>query len=274
MNSPCSLTLTALNIYPVKSCRGIHVQEALLTTKGLERDREWMVVDPSGAFVTQREEPRMALITTELTADALVVRGPALEALVIPLPIRPMTLRTVQVWRHTLDALDEGPEAAEWFSTFLKRPVHLVRFPGDHRRLSNREWTGSINAENRFSDAYPILLISEESLADLNHRIGGPPLLMDRFRTNLVVAGGPAYIEDSAQSLQAPDIEFRIIKPCTRCSITATNQQTAEVGIEPLKTLATYRRSQRPLGVVFGQNIVTIRGVGNRLRVGMTFVAT
>ncbi len=272
MSSSFSLTLTDLIIYPVKSCRGIHVSEALLTSKGLERDREWMVVDPSGAFITQREEPRMALINTELTGDALVVRGPALEALVIPLEVRPMVLRSVQVWRHSLDALDEGPTAAEWFSNFLKRPVHLVRFPADHRRLSNREWTGSIDAENRFSDAYPILLISEESLADLNHRIGGTPLLMDRFRTNLVVAGGPAYIEDTAQTIQAADIEFRIIKPCTRCSITATNQQTAEVGVEPLKTLATYRRSQRPSGVVFGQNIVTIRGVGNRLRVGMTFV--
>lgn len=273
MMNPCTLTLTDLIIYPVKSCRGVHLSEVLLTSKGLARDREWMVVDPSGTFVTQREEPRMALITTELTSDTLVIRGPAQEALVIPLEFRPMALRPVQVWRHALDALDEGAIAADWFSKFLKRPVHLVRFPADHRRLSNREWTGSIDAENRFSDAYPILLISEESLADLNHRIGGTPLLMDRFRTNLVVAGGPPYIEDAAQALQAPDIEFRIIKPCTRCSITATNQQTAEVSVEPLKTLATYRRSQRPSGVIFGQNIVTIRGVGSRLRVGMTFQA-
>lgn len=273
MSNPCSLTLTNLIIYPVKSCRGIHLSESMLTPKGLELDREWMVVDPSGTFVTQREEPRMALITTELTSNALVIRGPAQEALVIPLEVRPMALRTVQVWRHALDALDEGPTASQWFSSFLNRPLHLVRFPADHRRLSNREWTGSINAENRFSDAYPILLISEESLADLNRRIGGVPLLMDRFRTNLVVAGGPPYFEDVARVLQAPDIEFRIIKPCTRCNITATNQQTAEVGIEPLKTLATYRRSLRPSGVVFGQNIVTIRGVGSRLRVGMTFQA-
>lgn len=269
MIHPPQLTLTGLHVYPVKSCRGIQLTEAELTTRGLEWDREWMLVDSGGRFVTQREEPTMALVSTELSRDALVLRAPGLGSLVIPLTLRPMPIRSVQVWKHSLMAWDEGWESAAWFSKFLGRQVHLVRFPSDARRLSNFEWTGGVEAENRFSDAYPILLISEESLADLNRRVGGTPLLMDRFRTNLVVAGGEPYVEDRIGRLLAPGIELRVIKPCTRCSITATNQQTAEVSVEPLKTLAGYRKSERPSGVVFGQNVMLISGVGQRVKLGM-----
>ncbi len=268
------LTLTGLFIYPVKSCRGIPLTEAELTTRGLARDREWMVVDPNGRFLTQRDEPRMARISTELSATALILRAPGLPTLQVPLEHRPGTRRTVQVWRDTLNALDEGAEAADWFSRALGRTLFLVRYPEEFQRLSNREWTGDVEAENRFSDAYPILVISEESLEDLNRRIEGDPLPMERFRTNLVIAGGPAYIEDVAPSLGAPGIELRLVKPCTRCSITATHHLTGEVGVEPLKTLARYRRSERPSGVVFGQNALLIRGAGLKLRLGTVFAAT
>ena len=97
---------------------------------------------------------------------------------------------------------------------------------------------------------------------------------MERFRTNLVIAGGPAYIEDAIPSLSATGIELRLVKPCTRCSITATNHLTGDVGVEPLKTLAGYRRSERPAGVIFGQNALLIRGVGMKLRKGMVFTAS
>lgn len=268
------LTLTSLTIYPVKSCRGISLTEVELTYRGLAWDREWMVVDENGRFLTQREEPRMALITTELTPDALVLRTKGLPPLYVPLEHRPRPRRTVQVWRDTLDAVDEGTEAAAWISRALGRNLFLVRFPEEFRRLSNREWTGDVEAENRFSDAYPILVISEESLADLNRRIGGEPLPMARFRTNLVIAGGPAFIEDRVSSLYAPGIELRLVKPCTRCSITATDPLTGEVGIEPLKTLAGYRRSERPSGVIFGQNALLICGVGLKLLVGAQLTAS
>jgi len=270
------LTLTGLTIYPVKSCRGIPLSEAELTPRGLALDREWMVVDEKGRFLTQREEPRMALVSTDLTPTALVLRVPGLLPLLVPLEHRPRAHRTVQVWRDTVDAPDEGAEAAAWISQALGRTLFLVRFPEEFRRLSNREWTGDVEAENRFSDAYPILVISEESLADLNRRIGGDPLPMERFRTNLVIAGGPAYIEDAVPSLSSPEmgIELRLVKPCTRCSITATNHLTGDVGVEPLKTLAGYRRSERPAGVIFGQNALLIRGVGMKLRKGMVFTAS
>jgi len=268
------LTLTSLTIYPVKSCRGISLTEVELTSRGLAWDREWMVVDENGRFLTQREEPRMALVSTELTTEALVLRTRDLPPLHVPLEHRPCGRRTVQVWRDTLDALDEGTEAAAWISRALGRPLFLVRFPGEFRRLSNPEWTGDVEAENRFSDAYPILVISEESLADLNRRMGGEPLPMERFRTNLVIAGGPAYVEDLVPALIAPGIELRLVKPCTRCSITATHHLTGEVGVEPLKTLAGYRRSERPSGVIFGQNALLIRGAGMKLRLGTRLTAT
>ena len=268
------LTLTSLTIYPVKSCRGISLTEVELTSRGLAWDREWMVVDEYGRFLTQREEPRMALVSTELTAEALVLRTRDIPPLHVPLEHRPWGRRTVQVWRDTLHALDEGTEAAAWISRALGRTLFLVRFPEEFRRLSNREWTGDVEAENRFSDAYPILVISEESLADLNRRMGGEPLPMERFRTNLVIAGGPAYVEDLVPALIAPGIELRLVKPCTRCSITATHHLTGEVGVEPLKTLAGYRRSDRPFGVIFGQNALLIQGAGMKLRLGERFTAT
>ncbi len=268
-----ALTVAGIHVYPVKSCRGLALSEARLTPRGLAHDREWMVIRPDGVFVSQRQLPQMAWVETELTGTHLVLRSPGQPALEIPMAERHRSSREVQIWADRCPALDEGDAAAAWLTENLSTPLRLVRFLRGHRRLSNREWTRELEAGNAFSDGFPLTVLSEESLADLNRRIGGPALPMDRFRPNLVLRGGDAYVEDRTRRLTGDGIEIRLVKPCTRCRITTTDQATAEVGIEPLRTLATYRRDHSLDGVVFAQNAVIRSGVGQWVKVGMRWMA-
>jgi hypothetical protein len=262
------ISLAALHIYPVKSCRGMAISRAMLTPAGLEHDREWMVVTPDGRFVTQREVPRLALIATGLSERTLTLAAPGAGRLVVPLG--PSTdVIEVTVWRDRCPAFDQGEPAARWLTALLGRPLRLVRFAPAHRRLSSPAWTGGIEAPNRFSDGYPLLAISRASLDDLNARLS-VPLPMDRFRPNLVLEGLPPYGEDALDDLVAGDVRLRRVKPCTRCAITTTNQATAEVeGDEPLRTLKSYRWDTVLRGVTFGQNLIVVGGAGARLHAGL-----
>jgi uncharacterized protein YcbX len=265
-----------LVVYPVKSARGIALTQSLVTPHGLAHDREWMVADEAGRFVTQRQTPRMALIETALTADSLELRAPGMEPLTVPRfrapgsPFEPTI--PVTVWRHATEALDEGDRASAWLSEFLELRARLVRWDPTRRRLSSKEWTGSREAENYFSDGYPFLVASEESLTDLNQRIGGGSNLpMDRFRPNLVIAGGGVGSEDQGTTLRSEVVEFARVKPCIRCVMTTTDQQTTRRGPEPLRTLARYRMDPRFDSPLFGHNLILIRGAGATLRVGDSF---
>src|SRR5690606_26691189 len=162
-------------------------------------------------------------------------------------------------------AFDMGEPAADWITRYLGSAARLVRFDSRHRRASNTSWTGGIEALNRFSDGYPWLVISRGSLDDLNSRLE-QPLPMNRFRPNIVLDGVPAYAEDRIAELIVGTVRLRIVKPCTRCAITTTDQSTAERGKEPLRTLLKYRYSSELKGVLFGQNAILIAGAGEKLR--------
>lgn len=260
--------ITELNIYPVKSCRGISLSQAVIQTAGLEHDREWMIVRPDGRFVTQREQPRLALIVPALEGPFLVLRAPEGGELRVPLQQEGAAVQ-VQCWRDVCPAIDVGDYAAAWLSRFVGEALRLVRFDAAYRRLSSFDWTHGTEAENRFSDGYPVLLISEASLDDLNSRLA-QPLPMNRFRPNVVLRGLMPYQEDAIDELEGGDLRLRAVKPCTRCVITTTDQSTGEVaGPEPLQTLKTYRLSRHPPGVLFGQNLIVVAGAGTELRVGM-----
>lgn len=265
------LKLTALNVYPVKSCGGLALEQGRLTTRGLPYDREWMVVRSDGMFVTQRECPALALVRPSLTSESLELRMPGQPELRVELAIDITfpALRRVVIWEREILAVDQGAEAAGWFSTIVGAPVRLVRFHPKHRRLSDPAWTEGVEVENTFSDGFPLLVTAEESLADLQARVGSEVIPMDRFRPNVVIAGGEPFEEDRIRSLHGDGIELRLVKPCTRCRITTTDQETGEVGIEPLRTLARYRRHEALAGVVFGQNAIIARGVEQLLWVGM-----
>jgi uncharacterized protein YcbX len=261
--------IASLHLYPVKSCRGIAVAEAVVTAAGLEHDREWMVVTPQGRFLTQREEPRLALVATALDAIALTLASGGVGSVAVPLDRRGEA-REVTVWRDRCVGLDQGDEVARWLTELLGRAVRLVRFDSGQRRPSDPAWTGGLDAQNRFSDGFAILALSLASLADLDSRLARS-LPMDRFRPNLVLDGLPPYGEDALGDLVAGGLRLRRVKPCTRCSITTTDQQTGTVdGDEPLATLRTYRWDPALRGVCFGQNLIVVAGAGARLLVGDT----
>ncbi len=266
---PNYATITALYIYPVKSCRGISLATAELTGRGLVHDREWMVVDAEGQFLTQRTLPRMALIETAITSDSLRLRvqGQS-DALELSLADRDLPSCRVRVWQDDCAALDEGSAAADWLSACLGTAVRLVRFDPAHRRISERQWTHGVDAENRFSDGYPLLVIGEESLEDLNSRLD-VAMTMDRFRPNIVIRGLGPHGEDDAHVLRGDGFEIRLVKACVRCSVTTIEQTTGAMGKEPLRKLATYRRDPTLGGVTFGMNGIVTALDDTPLTVGM-----
>jgi uncharacterized protein len=264
-----SARIAALHCYPVKSARGIELERALLTAAGLESDRRWMLVSAAGRFITQRELPRLALITPTLSAEALLLSAPRLAPIAITLAHQGPP-RRVSVWRDQCHGFDEGDAVAAWLQAFLGRECRLVRFDPDHRRLSERAWTGEFEAENRFSDGFPILALNTASLSDLNSRLA-VPLPMNRFRPNIVLEGIDPYDEDRIDELWGDGLRLKLVRACTRCRITTTNQDTGEPqGDEPLRTLQQYRYDAQLHGVCFGQNVIVVEGAGATLTRGQS----
>jgi uncharacterized protein len=279
--SDVSVTVQALNVHPVKSCGVVSLNEVLLIETGFEFDRAWMVVDADNQFVTQRELPRMALIQQTLKHTELVLRAPGMLALHLALDAVQEACR-VQVWKDEVAAYDMGDLAAQWFSDFLGRPLRLARFDPAQRRLSSREWTGEIEAENAFSDGYPILVASSASLDELNRRLGASgqgAVTMARFRPNLVLDGLDAHGEDHLDEIwfatdEGP-IGLKLVKPCARCSIPDVEPATGEPGHAVGDALAAYRADARLQGALtFGMNAVVVDGIERALRVGMRGVAS
>lgn len=267
--------IARLFVYPVKSCAGVEVQEAVLTEAGLDLDRAWMVVDSDGEFVSQRELPRMALIRPQLKHLDVVLRAPGMLALHLSIDTVEAPVR-VRVWDDEVPAFDMGAIAAQWLTDFLGRPLRLVRFDPDHRRLSSLQWTGGVEAPNQFSDGYPLLVASEASLAEVNRRLtarGEPSVGIERFRPNLVLAGVDAHDEDRLADLHVDadggTAVLRGVKPCARCPIPDVDPATAATGTAVRDTLQAYRADPRLNGAItFGMNAIVIQGDGLALRVG------
>lgn len=259
--------IVQLNVYPVKSCRGASLGEAALVETGLDLDRNWMFVDGAGGFLSQREVPALALVEPQVSGDVLELRAPGMPSLSVPGNPRRAAVR-VRIWDQDCPALDEGEAASRWISEYLGIRARLVRFDPGFKRVSSQAWTGEIVALNRFSDGYPLLVLSEASIRDVGERLGDA-VPANRFRPNIVIAGVAPYEEDYLATLSGPEVALKLVKPCSRCQIINTDQETARVGVEPLLTLATYRQNARLDGAVtLGQNAVIVRGIGTTLRVG------
>ena len=246
------LRLSGLSIYPVKSLAGIHLQQSEVDRFGLRHDRRWMLVDAQGEFLSQRRLPRMVLIQQRITGDELILHGAGQAALHLPLRPGPAERIKVKVWQDICQAQRCGREADQWLSSFLGQTCRLVYMPDAVKRSVDPDYA-SAQDQTAFSDGFPLLLISEASLEDLNGRLESP-LPMSRFRPNLVVKGCAPFAEDGWSHIRIGGLVFRLVKPCTRCVITTVNPLTAETGPEPLKTLATYRRQGNQ--VLFGQNLL------------------
>jgi uncharacterized protein len=249
---PGDLCLAAIHVYPIKSAGGFAVESWPVDSFGLQLDRRWMVIDQFGRAVTQREQPRLALVRTEITDGALRVTAPGMPALELALHPSPAVTTSATVWDDTCEARWLGKGPSDWFADLLGIPCSLVFMPETTRRPVDPGYAPAAERVS-FADAFPFLLLSQESLAALNERLARP-VPMNRFRPNLVVAGGAPHVEDTLRRFRIGDLELEVVKPCDRCVLTTTDQSTAERGPEPLRTLAAYRKVGSK--VLFGQNVV------------------
>ena len=246
------LRLSALNIYPIKSARGIPLAEWAVDEFGLRYDRRWMVVGESGLFLSQRSHPRLALVVPSIGDGMLQIDAPGMPTLETPLQPHDTVTTSVTVWRDTCAGTWLGDRAAEWFSSFLKLPCMLVHMADRVVRPADAAFAPN-GTRVSFADGFPFLIVSEESLVDLNGRLS-EPVAMNRFRPNLVAAGAEPFAEDTWKVIEIGGIRLRMVKPCDRCLVTTTDQTTGQRGKEPLRTLATYRKVNGE--VMFGQNAV------------------
>lgn len=264
-----NITVTGLFVYPIKGARGIEVSRARVTPLGFEHDRRFLIVDPRGDFITQREHPTLALMETSIEADTLTIQAPNQPPLKLPLRPEGSPDRTVQVWGDRSRALSLGQTAADYVSAYLKTSVELVFMPDGEGRDVDPDYAKG-GEKVSFADGFPYLLTTEASLNDLNARLAdGVP--MNRFRPNIVVRGAPPWSEDSWTNLDIGGVLFRSVKPCGRCQVITIDQETGVRGKDPLATLATFRT--RANKVHFGWNLF-VDGEGE-VRTGdrMKFVA-
>ena len=262
------MNISEINIYPVKSLKGITLTEAVVEKRGLRHDRRWTLTDKMGMFFTQREFPKMATITVDVREDC--VRFSCPEAADLRIPILPGTgdRRSITVWQSVCEGEIYQDEVNNWFSDVLKTDCQLVYMPDETERHVNERFDTGDDIVS-FADGYPLLIIGEGSLADLNARLD-ERLPMNRFRPNFVVKGSDAFEEDSWRKIRIGETVFHIVKPCERCVITTVDQVTGQKGKEPLKTLASYRN--RDGKVLFGQNLIAemaggMISVGDKLEV-------
>ncbi|KAL6508285.1 hypothetical protein OROHE_021827 [Orobanche hederae] len=280
-------TVRSIFVYPIKSCRGLSLPQAPISSTGFQWDRQWLVVNSSGRAYTQRVEPKLALVQVELPTEAfsssldwepnkkhsyLVIRAPGMSVLKVSLAKQPEKVEGVSVWEWTGSAIDEGDDASQWFSNYLGKPSRLVRF-NDASEVRNVDLDYASGYKVMFSDGYPFLLLSQGSLNALNALLK-EPLLANRFRPNIVVDGCEPFSEDLWTEIKINKATFRGVKLCSRCKVPTINQETAVGGSEPTETLKSFRSDRvlrpamkKPQGkVYFGQNMVCNESVseGNR----------
>ena len=255
--------VSALWRYPVKSCRGHAHAQLTLGPRGFHGDRRWMIVDPDGRFITQRQHPEMIKVHTwlESTTETLSLKHKN-ELIVTTRPPASQPTQTVTVWHDSCLAQSASPQVNETLSAWFQRPVTLVYFPDDQERQVDLTYARR-GDQVGFADGFPILLTSESSLMALNQHLS-PPIEMERFRANLIITGAEAFAEDDWREVRIGGVTFEVAKPCARCVIPSINLDTAQKEPHVLEGLRTHRL--RDHKVIFGQNLIH-RGKGT-LRVG------
>ncbi len=249
------IQLSNLTYYPIKACRGFDVPSSRVERMGLADDRRMMVVTPEGEFLTQREHPKLALVTPTLKNNSVRLSAPNFDSLQFVIQ-KSGTPTSVNIWKSSgVSAIDQGDESAQWLSSWLGASVRLVHVDSNFKRKLNPEYAVSADDQTGFADGYPILIISEDSLRDLNSKLDSP-LPMNRFRPNIVLQNCAPFAEDTWKRIRIGDVEMALVKPCPRCVVTTIDKDTLEKNKEPLKTLNTYRKQKD--GAMFGMNVIPL----------------
>jgi len=247
--------LSEIYVFPVKSLGAISVSSVEVTDRGVKYDRRWMLIDKENTFLSQRKLHKMALLKVELNSDHLIVSSKVKPHDKIEIPFEPKIEQPEKavVWDDVVNILVYEDEINKWFSDQLETECRFVFMPDKSERKVDEKYAKQ-NEITSLSDGYPFLIAGQESLNLLNSKLG-IPLPMNRFRPNLVFIGGAPHDEDKWQQFKINEIIFKPVKPCSRCVITTIDQETAEQGTEPLKTLSTYRLTENNK-VMFGMNLL------------------
>ncbi|MBL4673186.1 MAG: MOSC domain-containing protein [Arenicella sp.] len=264
------LSISELHIYPVKSARGISLETMQLNRKGPECDRRWMVIDHNNNFVTQRKTPKMCLINTQAIDGGLLIS--ANDAGECALPTGGYALIESSVWGTDVKGQDCGDQAADWISSFLGKECRIIYMLEDYSRPVDSNFA-SQNEQVGFADGFPLLITSEASLDDFNSKLANSEpdfkIAMNRFRPNIVITGNAPWAEDQWQKIAIGNIEFSLVKPCSRCIIPSIDPHTSNKQMRVNQTLLKYRR--RDGKTYFGQNALYNRlgsiSVGDTIRV-------
>lgn len=263
------MQLTEINIYPIKSLKGISVTQSKIESRGLEFDRRWMLIDKNNQFLTQRELPEMATLEIEINEKGLFVKA---KGSIMAVPFQPPNneIANVKIWSSKCRAEIYEDKINEWFSDILKFDCKLALMPEETKRLVNPFYAvNKFKDTVSFADGYPFLLIGENSLNDLNSRLE-KPIPMNRFRPNFVFNDSEPFAEDNWKKIKIGNAIFHLVKPCARCVMITIDQGSGTSdGNEPLKTLAGYRLKKRgdQQKILFGQNLIA-ENVGKILKVG------
>ncbi len=251
------LIVTEITIYPIKSLGGISLQSAIVEERGLQHDRRWVLADEQNRFMTQRDNEQMALIDVSVEPDGLKVSHRLKKIAPLIVPFKPQTTdnQIITIWDDAVNAIRVNDEADAWFSAVIGKKCHLFYQPDNSIRLTDPRYSITKEEHTSFSDGYPILIIGQASLDNLNERLD-EKITMKRFRTNLVFSGGEAHEEDEWKYFKVGDTKLVGVKPCARCIMTTINPETAEKGKEPLRTLNKYRNFGNK--ILFGQNLLVV----------------
>ncbi|CAG8595648.1 12695_t:CDS:2 [Cetraspora pellucida] len=291
MSENSTRIVSALYIYPIKSCKGIELKSWKIGQYGFKYDRNWMIIDEKCEVVTQREHSKLVLITPKIEevdpedeskGGDLVLSAPDMEELRLPLlPNESDYIKyKATIWDDIIDVCDCGDESSKWITKYLGISARIV-FKSDDR-LITRNLPKDIGHQPKiaFADGYPFLLLSEESLNDLNKRLSK---LVDvrNFRPNIVVRGcnGPFEEDTWKKIIIGNDKEnlFFVACRCTRCTVPNVNPDTGEINKQTLRTLQSYRRVDAGAKYFscFGMNIIHSRS-GIVLNVGdlVTVIST
>jgi uncharacterized protein YcbX len=252
-----SFIVSEITIYPIKSLGGISLKEAIVEERGLQYDRRWVLADENNVFITQRQNEQMALIDVAIDEDGLVINHRLKRKVPLKIPFLPQTVEEQQItiWDDVVRGTRVSDEADVWFTSVLGKKCSLFYQPDGSIRLTDPKYSITKEEHTSFSDGYPILVIGQASLDNLNERLD-EPVSMKRFRPNLVFMGGVAHVEDTWKYFTVGEAKLVGVKPCARCVLTTINPETAEKGKEPLKTLTQYRNKNNK--ILFGQNLLVV----------------
>ena len=274
------MKISALTIYPIKALAGIELQRAVVTRHGLQHDRRFMLTDPSGKFMTQRANPELTAFSVQLNGSHLVVTHPAAGSIEFPANPREGHSSKATVWDDTVDVTPVSKDVDTFFSDAIGSSVRLVGMPESSIRQVDQAY-GREQDVVSFADGYPILVLGSASIEELNARIasrGNDPVPVNRFRPNILISGAAPWEEDTGTAMHFPALPFprvsiRLVKPCARCLVIRTDQQTGQRHAEPLETLLTYRKTESK--VLVGMNAIPEEAtIGRVIEVGESFTVS